>query len=68
MRVGICVQCAVCGQMKKPIGRSGPLDASYCTDECAGYRKPPFVGSLWPGESEADFGYPVSADGTRDVE
>lgn len=65
MKVGILVRCAVCGDMKKPIGRSGPMGASYCTDDCAGYRQPPFVGSLWPSESEAEFGYPVGNDGVE---
>jgi hypothetical protein len=32
---------------------------------CHGYREEPKVGDLWPGESEADFGYPVSDDGTE---
>ena len=67
MKVGIVVTCAACGQMKKPIGRSAGLGASYCDDDCAGYRQPPYVGSLWPGEREADFGYPVGTDGTVDA-
>jgi len=35
-----------------------------------GFSEPdePKMGDLWPGETEADFGYPVSADGTREVE
>jgi hypothetical protein len=64
MRRGICVICVVCERAKKPIGRSGPLECDYCTDECKGYRREPFAGSLWPGETDADFGYPVSTDGT----
>ena len=64
--VGVIVRCGRCGHTKKPIGRSGPLGASYCDDDCAGYREEPRPGSLWPGESEADFGYPVNADGTTD--
>lgn len=64
MRVGILVRCASCGDMKKPIGRAGPLGASYCDESCPGYRQPPFVGSLWPNETDHEFGYPVSADGT----
>jgi len=72
-KVGVQVKCAVCGHMKKPRGRSGPLGAYYCEPRgptesylfgCDGYYKPPFVGSLWPGESEADFGYPCMDDGT----
>ena len=65
--IGIRVECAVCGYMKKPIGRSGPLGAMYCDEDCQGYRQAPFVGSLWPGETSEQFGYPVSTDGTREV-
>jgi hypothetical protein len=65
MRVGIAVVCALCGRMKQPIGRSAPMGAHYCTDTCQGYRQPPLPGSLWPRESEKDFGYPVGDDGTR---
>jgi len=36
-----------------------------CDWECRGYREVPLSGSLWPGESEADFGYPVNDDGTE---
>ena len=67
-RVGVLVRCAVCDDMKKPIGRSGPVGAHYCDDGCPGYRQEPRPGSLWPGESEADFGYPVSTDGTAEVQ
>lgn len=66
-RKGIRVTCVVCGYMKKPIGRSEPLGASYCDDECSGYRQPPYVGSLWPGETTEDFGYPVGSDGTEEI-
>jgi hypothetical protein len=66
-RVGVRVRCGECGRTKKPIGRSEPLGVSYCNDECHGYRNNPRPGSLWPGESEADFGYPVGADGTTDA-
>lgn len=45
-KVGVQVMCPICGDIKKPIGRSGPLGASYCTDECEGYRQPPYAGSL----------------------
>lgn len=64
MRVGVVVRCAVCGDMKKPVGRSAPIGASYCDDECRGYRLEPYPGSLWPGESEADFGYAINDHGT----
>jgi len=70
MKVGIRVACAVCGRDKAPRGRSVP-DASHeswCTwDKCVGYNLPPDVGSLWPGESEEDFGYPVPTWGTKEV-
>ena len=68
MRVGIVVRCSVCGSTKKPIGRSASLGAAGCDDECPGYRLAPFVGSLWPGETAEDFGYPVSDDGTIEVD
>lgn len=66
MKVGIIVRCAVCGQMKKPIGRSAPLCGGYCDDDCKGYRQEPHPGSLWPSETEAEFGYPVGPDGTEE--
>ena len=68
VRVGIVVECAVCGDMKKPIGRSGPLGASYCDYECSGYACQPYPGSLWPGETSTEFGYPVGPDGTAIVD
>lgn len=67
MRVGVVVRCLVCGDMKKPIGRDGPSCASYCDHDCPGYRQEPYPGSLWPGETEEQFGYPVSADGTKEI-
>jgi hypothetical protein len=66
-RVGVAVTCTVCGDRKKPIGRSAPLQMTFCDDDCPGYRQPPYSGSLWPGESEQDFGYAVSVDGTTDA-
>ena len=68
MKVGIYVTCAVCGDMKKPVGRSAPMGAGYCDDDCPGYRQAPFAGSLWPGETEVDFGYPIGSHGTKEVE
>ena len=62
--IGVIVTCAKCGWQKKPIGRSAPFESYHCDDECPGYRQPPLPGSLWPGESEADFGYPVGTAGT----
>lgn len=69
MRVGIAVTCAVCRRRKKPVGRSAAdeMANSLCDHECEGYQREPFVGSLWPGESEEDFGYPVGMHGTIDA-
>jgi hypothetical protein len=55
--------------MKKPWGRSAPLESAngYCDTDCAGYDKEPKVGSLWPGETAAEFGYPCSNDGTEET-
>ena len=64
VRVGIRVHCDSCDRMKKPVGRSAPLGGDYCDDACACYRLPPHPGSLWPGETETAFGYPVGDDGT----
>lgn len=66
-RIGVRVRCAVCGLSKKPIGRSAPILSCYCEDRCQGYDQPPLAGSLWPGETEADFGYRVGAAGTEDI-
>lgn len=79
-RKGVHVWCATCGQQKCPRGRSAPTLGSYCQpyycemggptepgfeDGCRGYVDEPCVGELWPGESEADFGHPVSHRGTE---
>lgn len=64
-KVGIAVRCAECGRQKKPRGRSAPMRAAYCDSECPGYYLEPHVGDLWPGESEADFGYYASNHGTQ---
>lgn len=63
-RKGVRVECRRCGYTKHPIGRSAPLGMTGC--DCPDYENPPYPGSLWPGESEADFGYPVSPRGTTD--
>lgn len=70
MKIGIAVQCLTCGLRKKPIGRSAPLEMAngLCDDECPGYREEPRPGSLWPGETEEEFGFPVGADGTKQEE
>jgi hypothetical protein len=66
MKVGVHITCVICGLQKQPRGRSAPLGARYCNDECPGYDALPNVGSLWPGETEEEFGYPVSSNGTRE--
>ena len=57
--VGKAVDCAVCGRRKKPIGRSAPMEManSLCDPDCEGYYKDPKPGSLWPGETQEEFGY-----------
>lgn len=40
----------------------------YCNFECGGYTEDPRVGDLWPGETEEEFGFPVSDAGTKEVE
>jgi len=57
---GYSVTCTVCAQKKKPVGRSAPIGSCFCDEECAGFYGDPLPSNLWPGESEADFGYPVS--------
>lgn len=57
---GFSVTCAVCGNTKNPLGRSAPIGTHYCDHECDGYYIEPMPSQLWPNESEADFGYPVS--------
>jgi hypothetical protein len=52
--------------MKKPIGRAAPNGRHYCDHECKGYQQEPYVGSLWPGETEEEFGFPISDDGTEE--
>lgn len=64
MLEGISVYCASCGHKKKPRGRSAPIGLHMCDSACPGYDEAPRVGDLWPGETEEEFGYPCSADGT----
>ena len=69
MRVGIRVQCGTCGLTKAPIGRSISIGRAMCQgDTCRDYYCDPQPGSLWPGETEEEFGFPVSADGTKEVQ
>jgi hypothetical protein len=60
--------CTACEQMKQPIGRDASMFASYCNRDCPGYEQEPHVGSLWPGETDEDFGYPCDDRGTERVE
>jgi hypothetical protein len=66
MKVGIAVYCGTCGHRKKPRGRSAPMGLHMCDYECSGYDQSPLVGDLWPSETEEDFGYPCSSNGTID--
>lgn len=66
MRVGVSVYCTTCRQEKQPRGRSAPLGMTLCSYGCSGYSQAPLAGDLWPGETEAEFGFPVSADGVID--
>ena len=66
MKVGISAYCNTCGRRKVPRGRSAPMMNHGCDFECPGYSEDPKVGDLWPGETQEEFGYPVSADGTRE--
>lgn len=69
MKTGIAGYCAYCGLRKKPIGRSAPMAmANYlCDFGCQGYHQDPLPGSLWPGETEEEFGFPVGTDGVVDL-
>ncbi len=66
---GIAVYCQVCGLRKKPRGRSAgaAMASSLCDDECPGYQKEPLPGDLWPGETDADFGFSCSDNATRPI-
>lgn len=77
MRRGIRVVCAKCGRQKAPRGRSASPLMLYCLPpfwgpqygepSCNGYYEDPKVGDLWPGETEEDFGFPVSSHGTEEI-
>jgi hypothetical protein len=47
-------ECKVCGQRKRPRGRSVPTEAenSYCGHDCPGYNEDPQPGHFWPSESD----------------
>ena len=68
MKIGISIDCSTCRRSKPPRGRS-VADAMYgsvCNSECPGYWEDPKPGDLWPGETEEDFGFPVSSNATRE--
>lgn len=54
------VICVACGRQKIPRGRSAPLEMAngLCDYECPWYDDEPYVGSLWPGETREQFGFP----------
>lgn len=64
------VNCSMCGKEKAPMGRSvsAYTAANYCHPygDCDGYALQPYMGSLWPGETEAEFGYMVGTRGTTE--
>jgi hypothetical protein len=66
-KIGIAVTCTVCGATKKPVGRAAPLGFHYCELECPGYHAEPLPGSLWPGETDAEFGFPCGDNATDRV-
>lgn len=58
-KVGVIVYCTLCHRVKKPCGRSAPMETagSYCDSDCSGYYEEPKPGQLWPGETQEEFGY-----------
>jgi hypothetical protein len=66
-RVGISVTCTTCGRNKEPHGRSASMYSSGCDSDCEGYRSEPLPGCLWPGETDADFGYQSCTHSTRQM-
>ena len=70
-KVGVRVDCLRCGRMKQPWGRSVPYASvgAYCYhDSCSGWDEEPLPGSLFPGESEHEFGYPCGLNGVEILE
>jgi len=61
---GLRIECTTCRQQKQPRGRSAPLHGHYCDRDCPGYTQDPQVGSLWPGETAEEFGFPCGDVGT----
>jgi hypothetical protein len=55
--------------MKQPVGRSAGIGLTYCrSDDCEGYWERPLPGSLWPEETEVEFGFQISDEGTKEME
>jgi len=46
---------------------SKPHGMPLCDDYCTWFWGPPLQGCLWPGETEAEFGYPVCANATKEA-
>ena len=67
-KVGIAVRCVTCGMTKAPRRRSVPFGSFLCESACTGFNEDPQPGDLWPGETDADFGYPCSDNATRPTE
>lgn len=66
-RMGVSVDCNVCGRRKAPHGRSvaDAMANSLCDRDCAGYLQEPMPGCLWPGETDAEFGFMSCEHATR---
>jgi hypothetical protein len=43
------------------------MDSYLCDNDCAGYEHDPKPGCLWPGETEADFGYQCCSHATKEI-
>jgi hypothetical protein len=41
------------------------MHSTGCDNDCEGYYAEPLPGCLWPGETDADFGYPSCVHSTR---
>lgn len=68
-KVGISVECTVCGRTKVPHGRSAPMGMVLCnSDNCPGYNQDPKPGCLWPGETDEDFGFTSCDHATKPVD
>ena len=64
---GVAVECAVCGHRKSPRGPVCSRLACTCamtTAQATRTSEPWPATAVWPGESEAEFGYSVADDGT----